>query len=117
MKTPLEFQEIQFPLDRPVEVGRFVFASKGGAYRFMLEPKNEKFGGVVDYTATSWEIVAEWCEFGEPEPCDGGYDFWGGCRTFPTPNEALGAMYEFIARAALDEKHSLDLALQKEESQ
>jgi hypothetical protein len=105
MNCTVESQVIRLPIDRAVEVGRFVFASKGGAYRFMLEPR-QQLG-----FAARWEMVAEWCEHGESEPCDGGYDFWGGSRTFSTPEEALGAMYEYIARAALEEKHSLDSAL------
>lgn len=108
MNSASRAEAIQFPIDRPVEVGRFVFASKGGTYRFMLEPVS------TPEMMTSYEIVAEWCEFGEQEPSDGGYDFWGGSRRFHSPQEALGAMYEWIARAALEEKFALDMDLQGE---
>ena len=88
---------IGLPLDRRVDIGRFVFAASGGAYRFTMEPTHGGF-----------EVLAEWCEPGDLEPSDGGYDFWGGSRWFATPHEALGAMYEWMACAALDEKRDLE---------
>jgi hypothetical protein len=106
MTAEQDREVINLPLDRPIEVGRFVFASAGGAYRFTLTPEN---GG--------YDICAEWCEFGEQEPCDGGYDFWGGSRWFPTAHGALGCMYEWVARAALDEKHQLEEGLEKSENE
>ena len=87
---------IRFPLDRPTKIARFPFASTGGEYLFTLSPLN---GG--------YEMMAEWCEPGETEPSDGGYNFWGGAKWFPTPHEALGAMYEWMARTALEEKLAL----------
>ena len=96
MRNPIEPEAIKVPLDRPTHVGRFTFASSGGAYLFTLSPQNGGF-----------EIMAEWCEPGELEPSDGGYDFWGGAKWFPTSHEALGAMYEWMARTALEEKHAL----------
>jgi hypothetical protein len=95
----LDDSAIGLPLDRSVEVGRFVFVSDGSSYRFTLVPMRGGF-----------EIVAEWCKPGETEPCDGGYDFWNGTRWFPTAREALGAMYEWVAHTALEQKHEMDLA-------
>lgn len=97
MTTEIVSEAIGLPLDRPVEVGRFVFARSGGSYRFTMEPVRDGF-----------EVCAEWCEPGELEPSDGGYDFWGGARWFETPHEALAAVYEWVARTALEAKHELD---------
>lgn len=100
MTERIDSDVIGLPLDRRVEIGRFVFAGSGGAYRFILEPAEGGF-----------EVFAEWCEPGELHPSDGGYDFWGGSRWFGTPHEALGAVYDWMARAELEEKHLLDADL------
>lgn len=97
MTTEIVGEAICLPMDRPVELGRFVFAGSGGSYRFTKESVRDGF-----------EVCAEWCEPGELEPSDGGYGFWGGVIWFETPHEALAAVYEWFARAALDAKHGLD---------
>ena len=51
MNGPFTSVAIGLPLDRQVEIGRFVFAATGGAYRFTMEPARGGF-----------EVVAEWCE-------------------------------------------------------
>jgi len=57
MTTEIASEAIGLTLDRPVEVGRFVFARSGGSYRFTMEPVRDGF-----------EVCAEWCEPGELEP-------------------------------------------------
>jgi len=101
MNGPFTSVAIGLPLDRQVEIGRFVFAATGGAYRFTMEPARGGF-----------EVVAEWCEPGESAPCAGGYEFWGGSRWFGTPHEAWEAMYEWIARAAREERRNLEMDLE-----
>ena len=103
MNATLESGAIQIPLDRPVEVGRFFFAGSGGSCRVIIEPHKD------ERNIDGFENVSELCGPGSMEPSDRGYDFWGGSRWFPTPKECLGALDEWIARSALEEKHALDL--------
>ena len=90
---------LELPIARSVKVGRFFFASVGGAYRFTLNPLN-----------SGYELYAEWCEGVDDEASDAGYDFHGGYLVCDTPQEALATMNDWLAKAALEEKHALTQA-------